>query len=279
MHLRNRISFFRPFPYRDRNGKFVGGTSFGLPPTQSGGYTPPSDRASAYADDFTIPNEAIMGAQLQRSDDEVFNYYFTDATYMPTGLSYEAMARANYLRGVGSNPIFVTGAVTLDTPIERPDGTTQKTLKATPKLEHSRMEIYGFRKFQTATRYLSLNPDTEDVTKVQAKSEDATGTIVDTGDKLNKVLFDSFEHNSQLEVGIVTIRGDERIRPGMYVNLDIERLNNKPQKYYVSNVSHILVPFESFVTQLTVERGEGFHMNRSLSIEDIEEALSFLRFA
>jgi len=74
-------------------------------------------------------------------------------------------------------------------------------------------------------------------------------------------LFNAFEHNSQLEQGSMVIRGREDIRAGMFVAFWDERLDTMVHVFYVEEVHQNFTPMESWLTMLTLTRGEA-HLDR-----------------
>lgn len=236
---------FRPVPFRDRNGQYVGATHL----TGSGLDVTNEDRADTELP-ISIPSEDIIGCQMQRGDDEVYNYYFVDSIYSPISERFEDVMRSRAVQDQKlKNPHYVVGDTTFDS------GTT---LPASEKLEYSRIELFGFRKAVFTTRFLSTAPGVEDINSLYGSaSGPAQLSMITTGDTLNRVLFDSYEHNSVLENGTFEIKGNENIRPGMFIKTTDARHNAEPSVYYVLDVAHTIVPFETFTTTLLVSRGEG----------------------
>lgn len=233
---------FRSVPYRDRTGNYVGSTYF----AGADGGVVNSGRADTNTP-VDISQADIVGYQVQRSDEEVVNYYFVDSLYSPIGERFEDVIRSRAIQDQKiKNPHYVVGETQLG----------GNTVPASDKLEFSRIELFGFRKAAYTTRFLSTAPGVEDISKIYADNQDQLSMIF-TGDVLNRVLFDSFEHNSVLETAIYEIKGNENIRPGMFVRLTDARNNASPSVYYVNDVNHTIIPFETFTTQLVLVRGEG----------------------
>lgn len=238
---------FRPFPYRDREGGWVGSTAFASPDS----YTAPEGRKDWF--DFKeVKFDEVMSYEFQRSDEDVYNYFFTDASVNGIGVNYEIWSRAK-LNNI--NPHY-----TVD--VNSGGQTAGTQLANSTKKNFSRMEIYGFRKFHKVTPYISLSPmDTEAPETIERFGKTVTisdPSMISVGEQLNAILFNGMEHNSQLESGEIAIRGREDIRPGMYILFRDERIDDyKTHVYYVTDVFHSFVPYENFVTRLIVSRGEG----------------------
>ena len=62
--------------------------------------------------------------------------------------------------------------------------------------------------------------------------------------------------NVIFESGSLRLRGNERIKAGMQLN--VSRGNKMYSSYYVTKVDHEFVPFQGFYTTVTVERGTNF---------------------
>ena len=70
-----------------------------------------------------------------------------------------------------------------------------------------------------------------------------------------RVMVEQNKDNVVLERGTMRIFGNEKIRAGMYINLKRGAFS---ALYYVVQVDHSFVPFNGFVSTLTLERGLGF---------------------
>ena len=73
--------------------------------------------------------------------------------------------------------------------------------------------------------------------------------------KRRKQLMEQNKDNVMLETGSITVRGNEKIKPGVYVNLT--RGTIKSESYAVT-VDHEFVAFSHFKTTFSFERGTGF---------------------
>jgi hypothetical protein len=273
---------YRPTPWRDRNGEFVGTTQF----QQSFKHvyeginnvvTVRDDKYTTVADLTLYPFPLkeldaldVIAYELDRSDDAVYNYFITVPAY--TGLvDIETFLRNlmdnqdphltvdfNNILDKNGNKVDVTGLMKIP-----------EQDKKDFRVEFSRMELFGFRKLMLNSKWLDvaeaqLSQDPELVTKLYY-SEDAP--FVRLAQALNKTLFFALEHNSQLESGVITIKGREDIRPGMYIKFRDERKDKDSHFYYVTDVSHTVQPFNgNFITRLVVARGEG-HLAHTMGKE------------
>jgi len=248
---------FRPTPWRDRDREWVGTTSFsGTGPT----YTPLGSRsidACAKGLPIFIDQSEIVNYNLGRSDQEVWNYIMVNATNSGIGESFESQAMGQL---TNLNPHF-----TVDTSSFTDTGVT---LPQSTKLEYSRMELFGFRKLLITSKLLSVDPktigsleDTNAFYRSDFGSNITTSDMFKVGQQLAMTLFNAFEHNSQLEQGSMVIRGREDIRAGMFVAFWDERLDTMVHVFYVEEVHQNFTPMESWLTMLTLTRGEA-HLDR-----------------
>jgi hypothetical protein len=236
---------FRPRPWRDRSGGFVGATSFGA--AKRGNL--PKDRQDE-AEPKAIQPEDIVSYQLSRTDEEVYNYFLTDSIGSIYGNNFEGVVRS---LPDNENPHYTAGI------LKFVDQSGNEAVKSSEKLEFSRIELFGFRKFRVATRFLAIPPGSN----WKKEFGDAVDNPIDQAKVLNMLLFNAFEHSSQLESGILTIKGREDIRAGMYVKMLTDRSDLDSSLYYVSAAQHTIVAFQNYVTILTLTRGEA-HLNHTM---------------
>lgn len=265
---------FRPTPFRDRHGNFVGPTIYTqqkLEPTE-------------------IDWQNIISYDLFRSDANVYNYYFTDVMFDNLSEVFSTMMRSF----PGKNPIISVGEYTITkngfqqspqlgglppssngsqngtvpTGIQNSNNNIQQPNQNNNDIDFSRLELFGYRPLRVASTYLSSiyngvnqspNASTNQSTNLYVDGVD----LVKRSEKMNEVLFRAYEQNSQYENGTITISGDENIRAGTYISLAESRLGGQSALYYVVSTQHSLIAFGNYTTTLTVTRGEG-HLNRTM---------------
>lgn len=236
---------FRPTPFRDIGGNFIGATNF--------------TNETVNPNIATIDSTELISYNLSRSDEDVINYFFTDCVFQPRdGTPFETFARATIgsSSNLNLNPTFIAGEI--DYKIQ--DGTETTTKLGTGdygafKLAFSRIELFGLRKKTFSCQFISVT------SAVDAKGEPQvteTSNPVENSKLLNQVLVQAYDHNSALENGSFMISGREDIRAGMYVEVQTNRTEADTHMYYVSSLVHIFIPFANFTTQLNVTRGEGY---------------------
>jgi hypothetical protein len=228
---------FRPKPWRDRNGDFVGDTYFGGDSRAN----IPQDRQDE-AKPKIVEADEIIGYRLNRSDEDVYNYFFTDVINSSWGKNFESVVRS---LPDNENPHYTAGVLNFT------DQQGRQAQKTSDKLDFSRIELFGFRKARIATRFLSVPIGAH---------EGTIDDVINQSRILNDILFDALEQNSQLETGTINIQGREDVRAGMYIKMKADRGDTDYSLYYVVAVQHTLVAFQNYVTILTVSRGEG-HLN------------------
>lgn len=118
-------------------------------------------------------------------------------------------------------------------------------------------EYYGFRKMEVQT---NLGPpgflNSMATTKEDLPAQ--TQIMADWLIERRRILAESNKDNVAFESGTMRIRGNEKVRAGMYVDLQRGQKNTYCGEYYAYRVDHEFLPFRGFFTSLTVDRGTGF---------------------
>ncbi|SDY39388.1 hypothetical protein [Nitrosomonas sp. Nm58] len=89
----------------------------------------------------------------------------------------------------------------------------------------------------------------------EAEEDKRRDKVVDWVKHRRVAMVEQNKDNVVLERGSLRMFGNERIRAGMYINLKRGAFN---ALYYVTQVDHSFVPYNGFVSTLTLERGLGF---------------------
>lgn len=179
-----------------------------------------------------ISSEEVEEISLTRSDQDVANFYWTEA---PRSLSIFGPAQKLY-SNQDPETIYLTQYPNCDP------------------------GIYGLRKMDTSTH--QGNPLYKVMGNGVSEAELTTGYqyLSDWLTKRRLQVMNQNKDNIVLEHGTISIRGREDIKAGMYVNLTRGTMTSS---YYVVSVSHQFIPFQGFTTTLGVERGTAF-VNRIL---------------
>lgn len=139
---------------------------------------------------------------------------------------------------------------------------TQRELaEASPTADYALFEYvntnaarYGFRKMEVTSTLGPSDqayPDEPTATMQQGETSRRKAWLV----KRRKILADQNKDNAVLEYGSIVLRGNERIKRGMYLLIDFGDLSSM---YYVVSVRHQFVPMQSFRTIVSFERGTSF---------------------
>jgi len=115
--------------------------------------------------------------------------------------------------------------------------------------------IYGIRK----TSETSMMTSVDNTNSVADKTSDIKEVYKDRHhtwlEKRRDDLINMRRDNAALESGTMTLRGDENIKPGVYI--DIER-GALEAEYYAQNVTQVYEVYGSYTTEVEFIRGTGF---------------------
>lgn len=117
--------------------------------------------------------------------------------------------------------------------------------------------FYGFRKMETMTM---LGPEDyvfSDATTKDQQPEN-TNALARWIDRRREVLAKMNRDNVIFEQGTLRLRGNEAIKAGMYLRILRGAADEVASECYVSSVVHDFLPFGTFTTTVTFERGTGF---------------------
>lgn len=113
---------------------------------------------------------------------------------------------------------------------------------------------YGFRKMEVESRMGPSDQQFPDEAN-QALSLSETDRRVKWLNDRRRILAEQNKDNVVLENGTIHLMGNEKIKRGMYLRATY---GNFPAMYYLVGVYHQFIPFQSFKTVATFERGTGF---------------------
>lgn len=175
-----------------------------------------------------IAREDIVSMVADRSDANVANYFWVDSPRF--NLNYSETARAMAYQGAPET-FFV-----------------QDYGNVNPKL-------YGTRKMWEATQQAG-----------RGETNNGNGTYGDARNineaeaiawmtKRRLQLIEQNRDNVILESGMMRLKGNEKLRAGVYARLTN---GNMESDYYVVSVQHDFIPFGSYTTTINFERGTGF---------------------
>ena len=192
-------------------------------------------QSGAYADEVTIPTVDVIALNVSRTDSGVANYFWVGNSewMMLQNLTAQELAQT------GNHANFILF-----------------------DYQNSAAKYYGMRKMELDTR---LGPDSYGFRDSATKESLSADTITLTSwiDKRRADLAAMNKDNVLFEHGSVHVRGNEKIKAGMYINLVRGGENGSlVSQFYVVSVDHEFVPFQGFFTTLTLERGTNF-INRA----------------
>jgi len=181
-----------------------------------------------HADSITIPEVDIISQQTSRSDSGVANYFWV----LPN----------NY--GMETNQLMkqIAAADSLDT-------------YATFEYKNSKMDTYGFRKMEVESVLMPpeyRHSDSPDEDKVSMDRSNDENWIAER----RTLLRDMNRDNVLLESGRLSLRGNEAIKAGQYLN--VERSGVVIGEVYAHSVTHTFRPMQSYFTNVAFDRGTLF---------------------
>lgn len=175
---------------------------------------------------MVIKADEILTMSTQRSDQDVANIFFVNAPIAElaaqTPLANEALlSGSNFVQG---NP------------------------NCSP-------ELYGDRIMEASTSHVS--PQIFGQLSGKPAGAAKPDSIINSAWFANRrdLLKALYQDNVVFESGAITVRGNDRIKPGRYI--DVQR-GNRAAQVYVTGVTHSFEPFRSFTTSIQFERGTGF---------------------
>lgn len=176
-----------------------------------------------------ITREDIVSITVSRSDSNVANYFWVQSPRFALNaddtlrlMSFKADPAEVYMQGYGNND---------------PD-------------------LYGFRRLEEATQQGGRNESNGgNGTQDGAAREIGVANTIAWMNLRRRQLRDQNKDNVVLEAGVMRLKGNEKIRAGVYLRLEH---GNMTSDYYVVSVTHDYVPFGGFFTTAQVERGTGF---------------------
>lgn len=180
-------------------------------------------------DFVAITRADILNWTVGRSDESVANYFWVESPRFALNyddtlrlMSFQARPEDVYQQGYGNND---------------PD-------------------LYGFRRLQAAT----AQGGRDETNNGNGTQDGGDRTINQTNaiawlNQRRAQLREINKDNVVLESGSAVLKGNERIRAGVYLRL---KHGNMESDYYVASASHNYAPFGSYTTSVRLERGTGF---------------------
>jgi hypothetical protein len=194
---------------------------------------------NAWADSLVLAMDVVQTMSLSRSDENVANFYWvTNSRWQLIDNSTQRMA-ANQ----GDPASFYT-----------------------KDYVNTQLAVFGIRKMEAETSMApidALSPDSPTPEQAASESSSYLKWLADR----RAFLAGANKDNVVLESGSMKIRGDERVKPGMYLTVQsfTKQDDAAPTgEYYAPAVTHEFIPYVGFFTTVQVERGTNF-ANRAQS--------------
>lgn len=178
---------------------------------------------------FDIPAEDIDTLDIERSDEGVANYYWVAAP--PFSLNSDAAMRQMGFSGAERQSIDQS------------------------QYPNSASALYGIRMMMLNTTLGGPKVTNIKSGLAEAEQNERDQNVFDWMRNRREFLVAQNKDNSILERGTLHMRGNEKIRAGNYIRVVRGTFS---AIYYVSSVSHNILPYRGFYTSLTLERGLGF---------------------
>lgn len=179
-------------------------------------------------DVIDLPGEDVVSMSVSRTDANVANYYWV------------------------RSPAF-----DLNTDIYRrlfAIGSDKETVNLSDYV-NSDSKLYGIRVMHVDTEMGGDDVTSFNSGHLEAENKKRDTSQVNWINDRRRLLVEQNKDNVVFERGSMRIKGNEKIRAGMYVRL---KRGQFWAEYYVTHVSHDWIPFQGFFTTLAVDRGTGF---------------------
>jgi hypothetical protein len=188
-----------------------------------------ADGTPATAEFVDITSADVIALNLSRSDAGVANYYWASNTRWT--LMHNETAKSLAMTGPGGDYVM------FDYP-------------------NSNASFYGVRKMEIDVALghpAYANSDGAGMSKQPIE----TGKIGNWLHRQRTMLAEINKDNVIFEYGSMRLRGNEKIKAGMYLRLT-RGVGEVVSEFYVTRVDHDFQPFAGFFTTVTVERGTSF---------------------
>ena len=211
----------RPTPWMDEGGKII------------------SSVAQATTTRVPVYGSDVLSWSLARTDQEVRNYFFTYPG------DFGAFAAAIKLTGIDHEGMMADGPLFRKNPVLATDADVPRTF-----LTSSNYKTFGLRLAEFNTLYFDY-----DATKKKEEIQQSWKDKRVLGEAATKRLVQALGHGGVLENGSITLKGNEDIRLGCYVEVQAK----PPFIAYVERVQHDFTQGSGtegrFITTVGVTRG------------------------
>lgn len=213
-----------------------------------------------YPDDIKIAGVDKINLSVRKQHNEVFNYYLTIPALM--------LLSKQEFRGI-----------CLSSNDGKPEESENPFFQIDPNYP-AYIGKYGFRKLEATTYFINLDVGQlgVDNSGTATRGKDYVAKVVapgfiQKGIQRNRMMVAWYLHNEYLLTGEMQIRGTNSAIIGTYVEDTDDNL-----EYYIENVSHSFVLFESFTTTLGLTRGQPPAKSKGLVGAGDDVTLTNLRY-
>lgn len=193
----------------------------------------PASNLAPWANVVQIDLSSIISITSDRSDQSVANFYWVDAPRFNMNYGPLTMEYANYAAQQGAVPFYLTGYQNVN-PL-----------------------LYGLRKMVVSTQQGDPNEtDTGNGTAAGAGRYSNKDSFLSWIDSRRNLLIALNQDNVVFESGDMRLMGHERIRAGVYVQVNYG--NQIQSLHYAHSVTHVYEPFGNYFTEVSYDRGTNF---------------------
>lgn len=195
----------------------------------------PSNSADYIQNNATMPavvsvdSTQIISFEVSRADTDVANYFWVEAPFYD--MNYQFLAKALAVSGGAKNTFIITDYGNVDP------------------------TLYGFKRMAESTNQGSPLAIAAGNGLPKSQSIAEGGSALDWIGKKRGILYQQNKDNVVFEKGSTQILGNEAVKAGTYLRV---RHGNMNSPYYVVAATHTFVPYGTYTTVATLERGGGF---------------------
>lgn len=176
-----------------------------------------------------IDDVDVSALNVERSDENVANYFWVRAPRFE--FVNDALMRQDQALGAESDTVLLG------------------------KYQNTSTTLYGVKLMFLSSEMGGDDVETFSSGLPEAQKVARESLMANWQNYRRRQLVDSNKDNVVLESGSAQLRGNEAVRAGQYLRINRGKFS---AEYYVANVQHTFVQFQSFQTSVMLERGTGF---------------------
>jgi hypothetical protein len=223
------FAVYRPTPFMDA----ISRDWIQDPVTSATTGVDPASPLAPNANCVTIHSDSIISITANRSDSKVANYFWVDAPRFAMNYGDLTQQYANYSAQQGAVPFYI-----------------QDYGNVNPQL-------YGLRKLEVSTQQGGEDETNNGNGQPAGEQRDSNmRSFLDWIDDRRDTLIAINEDNVVLEDGDMRLRGHEKIKAGVYVQVAYS--DTIQSQHYAHTVTHIYEPYGNYFTEVEYDRGTNF---------------------